>query len=117
MNVERAVRECALASSAGNYARTIELCEAAIRANPRSAESFTALGKAHYELGNNREAVQFLEGALRINSRDRTALVLLGTARQDMGNIAGAREAYERYLRLYPDGSRSNEIRSILESL
>jgi hypothetical protein len=34
-----------------------------------------------------------------------------------MGDSDGARQAYERYLEFYPDGSRSNEIRRILESL
>jgi tetratricopeptide (TPR) repeat protein/CheY-like chemotaxis protein len=116
-DLERVNRECALASSGGNYQRTITLCEEAVRADSRNPESLIYLGKAHFELGNSRQAIGYLEQALRVSSRNRTALVLLGAARQDVGDVSGAREMYERYLQLYPDGSRSNEIRRILESL
>ena len=116
-DAEQSLEQCANFSSSGDYSATIDACQAAVRANPRSSDAYTYLGKAHYELGDIDSAINFLQQAVRLNGRNRTALLALGAARQDAGDNAGAREAYERYLEINPDSRYAAEIRSILETL
>lgn len=116
-DAEQALEQCANFSSNGDYSATIDSCQAAVRANPRSSDAYTYLGKAHYELGDIDSAINFLQQAVRLNGRNRTALLALGAARQDAGDNDGAREAYERYLEINPDSRYAAEVRSILETL
>jgi tetratricopeptide (TPR) repeat protein len=116
-DADRALEQCANFSSSGNYAETIESCQNAVRANPRSSNAYTYLGKAHYELGDVDSAINFLQQAVRIDGRNRTALLALGAARQEAGDNSGAREAYERYLEINPNSRSAAEVRSILETL
>lgn len=116
-DADRALEQCANFASSGNYAATIESCQNAVRANPRSSDAYTYLGKSHYELGDVDSAINFLQQAVRLDGRNRTALLALGAARQDAGDNSGAREAYERYLEINPDSRYAAEVRSILETL
>ncbi|MCB9521303.1 MAG: response regulator [Myxococcales bacterium] len=116
-DADRALTRCANLYQAGDYSATIEACEAAVRANPRSSEAYTYLGSAHYELGHAQQAITYLEQAVRFNGRNSNALITLGSARQEVGNASGAREAYEQFLVVAPNSRRADEVRSILESL
>lgn len=116
-DAERALNRCATTYDDGNYQDTLELCEAAVAANPRGAEALMYLGRAHYELGNTAEAVRFLERAFAIDSRNQNILLPLGAARQETGDTAGAREVYERFLELFPTSRRAEEVRTILQAL
>jgi tetratricopeptide (TPR) repeat protein len=114
-DAESALRACANAYTAGNYATTLEACETAARLNPRSSDVYTYLGTANYELGNDGQAQNQLERAVQLNQRNITALVTLGAVRQSAGDLDGAREVYERYLQVNPNGRQAPEIRRILE--
>jgi DNA-binding response OmpR family regulator/Flp pilus assembly protein TadD len=114
---QAALDSCANASSEGNYTRTIELCQEAVRADADNASALLYLGKAYHEIGENDRAVQFLERALRLDRRNGTAMVTLGAARQALGDSAGAREMYERYIAANPDTRQADELRRVLESL
>lgn len=116
-DADRALTRCANLYQAGDYSATIEACEAAVRANPRSSQAYTYLGSAHYELGHAQQAITYLEQAVRFDGRNSNALITLGSARQEVGNGAGAREAYEQFLVVAPNSRRAEEVRSILESL
>ena len=52
---------------------------------------------------------------MQLNQRNITALVTLGAVRQRAGDLDGAREVYERYLQVNPNGRQAPEIRRILE--
>lgn len=114
-DAESALRACANAYNAGNYATTLESCQTAARLNPRSSDVYTYLGTANYELGNDGQAQNQLERAVQLNRRNITALVTLGAVRQSAGDLDGAREAYETYLQVNPNGRQAPEIRRILE--
>ena len=51
------------------------------------------------------------------NTRSQQAYVSLGTAYWTMEQKGKAKKAYETYLKLFPTGSRADEIKSLVESL
>lgn len=112
---QAALDDCVSAYNAGNYANTLEACQNAARLNARSSEVYTYLGTANFELGNDSQATNYLERAVQLNRRNTTALVTLGAVRQSSGDFNGAREAYESYLQVNPNGRQAPEIRRILE--
>ena len=61
--------------------------------------------------------MQVLERATRADRRNAELLLWLGSAKVDSGDAAGARESFERFLELSPDGDQADEVRRILEEL
>ncbi len=62
-----------------------------------------------------REAVRYLQMATRRDRRNADAFLLLGSAQQTLSDVTGARQAYEAYLELNPDGATADEVRRILD--
>jgi CheY-like chemotaxis protein/TolA-binding protein len=100
-----------------SYRAAASELRAFLETEPRNGEALLMLGSSLYELEDTREAVRYLQRATRANRRNSQALLLLGSAQQEIRDNSGARETYERYLELNPDGSSADEIRRILEQL
>jgi hypothetical protein len=75
------------------------------------------LGTAYFDTDQNGLAVSHLERALALNPRNGQALVILGNVRQAMGDNPKAKQAYERYLAIEPNGKFAADVRLILQSM
>ena len=61
----------------GNYARSLECCNEAIRLNPACADAHYNLSQALIELGRLDDAIRSLRNCLRIDNSNRKALLSL----------------------------------------
>ena len=77
--------------------------------------SHVALARALYDAHRSAEALQELEGVIAESPRDASAWLLRGDIHQGEGRPAEAREAYQRFLELQPNGEQARIVRTILE--
>ena len=75
------------------------------------------LGACALDQGDSPEAARWAERALEVNSRNADAYLLKGAILQSRGQKAEARQAYQRYLELAPNGDYVSDVRVILQSL
>jgi len=101
----------------GDFAGAIAAYDKALRANPRDAVTATRKGWAHIERGDNSGAVKAFRKALGIAPGRAEPHYGLGLAYQSLGRADAAREEYEQYLRIQPDGRDAAEVRAMLRSL
>jgi tetratricopeptide (TPR) repeat protein len=91
-------------------------CKAAFAAAP-AAELAAGVAQAALENGRNADAVAWARKAIDVNPKLAQAFVLLGGAEQQLGHAQQARDAYNRYLELAPNGEHAQDIRALLPSL
>jgi len=101
----------------GDFAGAIASYEKHLKKNSKDAVSATRLGWAYIERGDNSGAVKAFRRALGINSGRAEPHYGLGLAYQSLGRADAAREEYEQYLRIQPDGRDAAEVRAMLRSL
>ncbi len=72
-----------------------------------------------YDLGNYANALETLNSLLNLatNSSTRKGHELAGQTRLQLGDKARARSEFELFLKLYPEGSDSEQVRQILANL
>ncbi len=87
-----------------------------IRAVPNDDKSWALLGQVYIEMERNDDALKALQRALAINPRNADAYLNLGGLYDVTGDTRRANEAYERYLKLEPNGKFARDIRSLLSS-
>jgi hypothetical protein len=75
------------------------------------------LGTAYFDQDQNNLAIQHLKRAIELNGRNGQALVILGNVYQAMGNNPKAKEMYQRYLNVEPNGKFAADVRLILNAL
>lgn len=100
--------------AAGRYAEAVADYRRAI-AQRSTPAAHVALARALYDGHRSAEALQELEGVIAASPRDASAWLLRGDIHQGEGHPAEAREAYQRFLELQPDGEQASTVRSILE--
>ena len=107
---DRAYRRGKLKDAIGDYQRALEI-------DAHSVAAHTGLGKAYFDLNQNEQAISHLRQALQINGRKGEALMLLGNVYQTLGKDGQAREFYERYLQVAPNGKYAGDVKLILQTL
>jgi DNA-binding response OmpR family regulator len=73
-------------------------------------------GHAALSVGKNGEALQYLERAKSLGYSGANLYLDLAAAHQLRGNRGEAKSAYESYLEKYPEGSKAEEVRKILDN-
>jgi tetratricopeptide (TPR) repeat protein len=114
--VEDAARLLATADqryAAGRYAEAITAYRRAIALEPTAAAR-VALARALYDAHRDAEAMRELDRVIGANPRDASAWLLRGDIHQGEGRSDKARDAYQRYLELEPDGEQARVVRTIL---
>ncbi|MBI3650580.1 MAG: protein kinase [Acidobacteria bacterium] len=81
--------------------------------NP-TAQVFTNLGLALYELKRYKEAANAFQRAYEIDSTDADLLAHRGFALQNAGDVEGAKILYNKYLQAAPKGNYAAGIKEIL---
>jgi tetratricopeptide (TPR) repeat protein len=100
--------------AAGRYADAIAGYRRAI-AQRSTPAAHVSLARALYDAHRSAEALQELDGVIAESPLDASAWLLRGDIHQGEGRPAEAREAYQRFLELQPDGEQARTVRTILE--
>jgi DNA-binding response OmpR family regulator len=114
---EKAVRRGKAMVEQGNAKGAVAELKKALAIKPGSAVALAELGNAYYELGDNAAALQTLQNAVGADASYAHAYVLLGAVYQGMNRASDARNAYEKYLALEPNGKFAQDVKSILKAL
>ncbi len=101
----------------GNVRGAINELKKVISAADGNDKAHAAIGEAYFDVDDNILAVKHLRRAIALNSKNGYALVTLGTVYQAQGQAQKARQAYERYLEVSPNGKFVEDVRMLLKSL
>lgn len=82
--------------------------------NPIQAQKEVQIGNYYFKKGNYRAAAGRFREASKWNENYAEAYFRLGEACQKLKDKAGARAAYEKFLKLEPDSKRAAEVRKFL---
>jgi hypothetical protein len=92
-------------------------CEGALAADPSLVKPLLGLAKAQFESGKAARAAVWARMIVQVNNALADAYLIIGVAEQEAMNPTAARTAYQRYLKLAPNGSFADDVRSSLKSL
>lgn len=102
----------------GKYKAAVERYEKALALAPNNKAALVSYVKALIEVGGrSRDALDAAVRAERLDRDDAEIQLLLGNSRQEVGQNDGAIKAYERYLKLAPDGAYAAEVREIIKGI
>lgn len=101
----------------GNLKGAIAAFKEAIELDETNERAHLGLGTTYFDTEQNNLALKHLQRAIELAPRSGQTLVALGNVHQAMGNIPKARDAYERYLAVDPNGKYAADVRIILSGL
>ena len=117
-NVKAAVQLANRLYDAGRYAEAIPYYQQALAIESKDANVSTDLGTALYYAGRPDEALAQLDKSLAIDPAHAQTLFNMGIIRRDGKKDAkGAREAWERLLKIAPDYPEAERVRTMLSQL
>lgn len=82
--------------------------------NPIQAQKELEIGNYYFKRGSYRAAAGRFREATKWNENYAEAYFRLGEACQKLKDSAGARSAYEKFLKLEPDSKRAAQVRKLL---
>jgi len=85
--------------------------------NPVKSKRDVEVGNLYFKKGDYKGAASRYETAVKWNDGNADAWLRLGETREKQQNFKGAREAYEHFLQLAPDGKNAADVRKRLEKL
>lgn len=99
----------------GNHARLIEICEAAVAAQPDDISLMVTLGNAHLASGEAGRAVDAFERLAKMDPDAPAIFCNLGKAYAAAGDFEDAENAYEKAVSLEPEDSHRfyNELGNV----
>ena len=100
-----------------NYAKAAKTFESALALSPNSGPTLIGYTKTLLELDQISRARVYAEKASRLTPNNAEVFLILGNARQDLGMKNKAIEAYERYLKLAPNGKFASELRQVIKGM
>lgn len=101
----------------GRYAQAAGALAKAIKLQPRNADAHLAHAEVLLESQKDDAALKAAQTASRLRPSAAKAHLIIGTIYQVKGRKAEAIDAYDRFLKLAPNGRDSSEVRSILQRL
>ncbi|MGC8604626.1 MAG: tetratricopeptide repeat protein [Desulfomonilaceae bacterium] len=102
----------------GNYEKSIEIYEKALKIDPQNAEVTTDMGVAYRRLGKTDESVKFFRKALEIDPNQGLAMFNLGMVlRDDKKDLPAALQVWKTFLEKTPDSPHAVMIRPWVKQL
>ncbi len=101
----------------GNLKGAIAAFKEAIELDETNERAHLGIGTTYFDTEQNNLALKHLQRALELAPRSGQTLVALGNVHQAMGNTTRAKDAYERYLTVEPNGKFAADVRIILSGL
>lgn len=99
------------------YGQAASLLAKAVKLQPKNADAHLAHANALLESGKDDAALRSAKQAIRYRPSAAKAHLIIGAIYQMKGQKAAAIDAYDRFLKLAPNGRSSGEVRQILERL
>jgi CheY-like chemotaxis protein/tetratricopeptide (TPR) repeat protein len=111
-----------------SWGRAAQLADQALDLDPNNAHALLLCGAIYSELGNDDTAAKRLERLMRVDAQySNTSIqgsyqkgivyVLLGSAYQNTKQSEKALKLYEEYLRVFPEGNLSGDVRKLVNTL
>lgn len=122
-NVDACVALASLYGNAGDAARSEEFLQRAVRLSPQRAStiyldmSSKLLGDKKASADDLARAVELIRKAIDLDPSYPPPFKMLGLALWKQEDYAGTREAFEKYLELYPDAGDKDQIDDYLSRL
>src|SRR5690349_7160107 len=85
--------------------------------NPLRSKRELTVGEFYFKKGDYKAASGRFREATKWNDGNAEAWLRLGETEEKSKDPKGAREAYQKYLQLSPDGKKASEVRQKLEKL
>jgi hypothetical protein len=115
--VDPAREACRTAHAGKKYKEIVAACTKVLQANPAAADAMVILANAELEKGNMAKTLEWSKKAIAADANVAEAYAFIGTVEQERGHAAQARDAYQRYLELAPDGPYAADFKAILPTL
>ena len=112
-----ATTRCSEAIRGKRNKEILTVCPAAVTEDPSAATIAVALARIEFDRGHSAQAGAWSKKAIAANPEVADAYVFLGGAEQSAGHGKAAKQAYQQYLRLAPDGRYAADLRAIVKSL
>ena len=111
-----------------NWGRASQLADQALDLDPNNPHALLLCGAIYSELGNDDTAAKRLERLMRVDAQyANTSIqgsyqkgivyVLLGSAYQNTKQAEKALKLYEEYLRVFPEGNLSGDVRKLINTI
>jgi tetratricopeptide (TPR) repeat protein len=97
--------DAAVEYRAGNYQRSVAICQDEIARNPANLDSYVVIGWSLLKMGRYDEARTYAQNGRRLNYYDARIVEILGEANYFQGRNTEALAFFEEYISLSPDGS------------
>lgn len=101
----------------GKMRKAIRAFKKALELDSSDDRAHASIGTTYFEIDQLDKAVVHLGRAVALNLKNDRALVYLGKAYQELGARTEARQAYECYLEVLPNGKFAEDIKLILGSM
>ena len=85
--------------------------------NPVQSQREVSAGDFYFKKGNYTAALSRYDEATKWNDGNAEAWLRMGEAQEKKSNAKAAREAYQKFLELSPDGKIAAEVKKRLENL
>jgi len=115
--MDDAATRCSEAIRGKRNREILTICPAAVTEEPSAATIAVALARIEFDRGHSTQAGAWSKKAIAANPDAADAYVFLGGAEQSAGHGKAAKQAYQQYLRLAPDGRYAADLRAIVKSL
>jgi peptidoglycan/xylan/chitin deacetylase (PgdA/CDA1 family)/TolA-binding protein len=99
------------------YAEAAEKFIAAAKLDPKSPQFANNAGYALFRQGNMQDSVQWLQQSVALDPNRAIAYINLGDAYEGLHKIPEAKQAFQKYLELSPNGKSANYARERLKAL
>jgi CheY-like chemotaxis protein/uncharacterized membrane protein len=109
--------EARAAYKKGQTKQAQQLLESYLADNPKDTEALVLLAHCHLDRGALSRALETARQAVAVDANLADAYLVIGTVQQSSNRNDDARNAYQTYLKLSPNGAFAGEVRTILGHL
>jgi cytochrome c-type biogenesis protein CcmH/NrfG len=100
-----------------NYEEASKWYSKALEKDPKNINLITDMGSCYLWLKQPEKAIEYYNRSLAMDPNHFQTLMNIGIARMSMGNRAGAAEAWEKIVKLYPDNPETPMLRDAVKKL
>jgi len=110
VRVERALSSARTAANASRWGEAVTAYRQALTLDDRDPEAWLGLSRAAQHLPDLSTALEAATRAVSLQSGNSRAIYQLATVQHLLGRRAAARENFQRYIKMIPDGSHKESV-------
>lgn|GEM_PF-1966461 len=113
----RALWQSAKGRNKGKLKKARTILDELLAAHPGHPEALLVLAQTQLELGASKEALEAAKACTQASADLADCWLTIGFLEQDAGNKDVAKNAYQRYLELAPDGKYAGDVTKLMKGL